>query len=156
MEVLVQVEVVLSVGVEWRSKVLAARGYPEVDGDGPAVHPAIYVRFHRSIKSGTLGLTETPKNQDTAQSFQRTLQVGHCLIASGPADLSVGFCTVAIVTPIRSFSGRRISLRAAPPSTTLSRPARSLRADPKARTALMLYFNTNVGATLWRQVTCAC
>ena len=26
--------------------------------------------------------------------------------------------------------------------------ARSLRADPKARTALMLYFNTNVGATL--------
>ena len=45
------------------------------------------------------GSTETPKNQDTAQSFQRTLQVGHCLIASGPADLSVGFCTVAIVTP---------------------------------------------------------
>ena len=44
-------------------------------------------------------LTETPKNQNTAQSFQRTLQVGHCLIASGPADLSVGFCTVAIVTP---------------------------------------------------------
>ena len=42
---------------------------------------------------------ETPKNQDTAQSFQRTLQVGHCLIASGPADLSVGFCTIAIVTP---------------------------------------------------------
>ena len=42
-----------------------------------AVHPAIYVRFHRSIKSGTLGLTETPKNQDTAQSFQPTLQVGH-------------------------------------------------------------------------------
>ena len=36
----------------------------------------------------------------------------------------------------------------APPSTTSSRPARSLRADPKARTALMLYFNTNVGATL--------
>ena len=23
----------------------------------------------------------------------------HCLIAPGPADLSVGFCTVAIVTP---------------------------------------------------------
>ena len=62
--------------------------------------PGHYVRFHRSIKSGTLGLTETPKNQDTAQSFQRTLQVGHCLIASGPADLSVGFCTVTIVTPI--------------------------------------------------------
>ena len=36
----------------------------------------------------------------------------------------------------------------APPSTTSSRPARSLRADYKARTALMLYFNTNVGATL--------
>ena len=81
-----------------------ARGYPEVDGDGPAVHPAIYVRFHRSIKSGTLALTETPKNQDTAQSFQRTLQVGHCLIASGPADLSVGFCTVAIVTPGSVYS----------------------------------------------------
>ena len=36
----------------------------------------------------------------------------------------------------------------APPSTTSSRPARSLPADYKARTALMLYFNTNVGATL--------
>ncbi len=36
----------------------------------------------------------------------------------------------------------------APPSTTSSRPARSLRADYKAPTALMLYFNTNVGATL--------
>ena len=48
---------------------------------------------------------ETPKNQDTAQSFQRTLQVGHCLIASGPADLSVGFCTVAIVTPGRATCG---------------------------------------------------
>ena len=69
------------------------------------VHPAIYVRFHRSIKSGALVLTETPKNQDTAQSFQRTLQVGHCLIASGPADLSVGFCTVAIVTPTCNFGG---------------------------------------------------
>ena len=56
----------------------------------PGGSPGHYVRFHRSIKSGTLGLTETPKNQDTAQSFQRTLQVGHCLIASGPADLSVG------------------------------------------------------------------
>ena len=30
-------------------------------------------------------------------------------------------------------------------------PARSLRADPKTRTALMLYFNTNVGATLGRR-----
>ena len=39
----------------------------------------------------------------------------------------------------------------APPSTTSSRPARSLRADPKARTALMLYFNTNVGALRWLQ-----
>ena len=40
----------------------------------------------------------------------------------------------------------------APPSTTSSRPARSLPADPKTRTALMLYFNTNVGATLtWRR-----
>ena len=61
--------------------------------------PGHYVRFHRSIKSGSLVLAETPKNQDTAQSFQRTLQAGHCLIAPGPADLSVGFCTVAIVTP---------------------------------------------------------
>ena len=33
-------------------------------------------------------------------------------------------------------------------STTSSRPARSLRADYKARAALMLYFNTNMGATL--------
>ena len=51
------------------------------------------------------GSTETPKNQDTAQSFQRTLQVGHCLIASGPAALSVGFCTVAIVTPTERIVG---------------------------------------------------
>ena len=47
---------------------------------------------------------ETPKNQDTAQSFQRTLQAGHCLIAPGPADLSVGFRTVAIVTPTDRWS----------------------------------------------------
>ena len=65
----------------------------------PGGSPGHYVRFHRSIKSGTLGLTETPKNQDTAQSFQRTLQVGHCLIASGPAALSVGFCTVYYRNP---------------------------------------------------------
>ena len=32
-------------------------------------------------------------------------------------------------------------------SATLSRPARSLRADHKARAALMLYFNTNLDAT---------
>ena len=44
----------------------------------------------------------------------------------------------------------------APPSTTSSRPARSLRADPKARTALMLYFNTNVGATLSCTQPCVC
>ena len=43
---------------------------------------------------------------------------------------------------------RQVWTSPAPPSTTSSRPARSLRADPKARTALMLYFNTNVGATL--------
>ena len=55
-------------------------------------------RSNRALR----GSTETPKNRDTAQSFQRTLQVGHCLIASGPADLSVGFCTVAIVTPPRT------------------------------------------------------
>ena len=47
---------------------------------------------------------ETPKNQDTAQSFQRTLQAGHCLIAPGPADLRVGFRTVAIVTPTDRWS----------------------------------------------------
>ena len=41
------------------------------------------------------------------QSFQRTLQAGHCLIAPGPADLSVGFRTVAIVTPIRRWSRKR-------------------------------------------------
>ena len=41
----------------------------------------------------------------------------------------------------------------APPSTTSSRPARSLRADYKTRTALMLYFNTNVGATLVRKTS---
>ena len=69
----------------------------------PGGSPGHYVRFHRSIKSGTLGLTETPKNQDTAQSFQRILQVGHYLIASGPAALSVGFCTVAIVTPTHAL-----------------------------------------------------
>ena len=45
MEVFTQVEVVLSVGVEWRSKVLAARGYPEVDGNGPVIHPAIMYDF---------------------------------------------------------------------------------------------------------------
>ena len=61
--------------------------------------PFMYDSIGRS--SQTLqGSTETPKNQDTAQSFQRTLQVGHCLIASGPAALSVGFCTVVIVTSI--------------------------------------------------------
>ena len=32
---------------------------------------------------------------------------GHCLIASGPADLSVGFCTVGIVTPCCNSMGSR-------------------------------------------------
>ena len=42
----------------------------------------------------------------------------------------------------------RYSTSPALPSTTSSRPARSLQADPKARTALMLYFNSNLVATL--------
>ena len=82
-----------------RSEVLAARGYPEVDGDGPAVHVAIMYDFIGRSNRALWGSQKPQKNQDTAQSFQRTLQVGHCLIASGPAALSVGFCTVAIVTP---------------------------------------------------------
>ena len=37
----------------------------------------------------------------TAQSFQQTLQVGHCLIAPGPANLSVGFSPLPQTTRIR-------------------------------------------------------
>ena len=74
-------------------------GLLEVDGDGPTVHVAImYDSIGRSNRA-LWGSQKPQKNQDTVQSFQRTLQVGHCLIASGPAALSVGFCTVAIVTP---------------------------------------------------------
>ena len=63
--------------------------------------PFMYDFIGRSNRA-LWGSQKPQKNQDTAQSFQRTLQVGHCLIASGPADLSVGFCTVAIVTPLRT------------------------------------------------------
>ena len=87
-----------------RSEVLTARGYPEVDGDGPEVHPAIMYDFIGRSNRALWGSQKPQKNQDTAQLFQRTLQVGHCLIASGPAALSVGFCTVAIVTPITAIS----------------------------------------------------
>ena len=59
--------------------------------------------------------------------------------------------------PIDQFIESRISSRKSPLERRIDEmlgtlqpgdPARSLRADPKARTALMLYFNTNVGATL--------
>ena len=56
-----------------RSEVLTARGYPEVDGDGPEVHPAIMYEFIGASNQTLQGSAETPKNQDTAQSFQRTL-----------------------------------------------------------------------------------
>ena len=88
-----------------RSEVLTARGYPEVDGDGPEVHPAIMYDFIGRSNRALWGSQKPQKNQDTAQSFQRTLQVGHCLIASGPAALSVGFCTVTIVTPYKEGFG---------------------------------------------------
>ena len=56
---------------------------------------------------------------------------------------------------IRVMLGKKVSKASlakildvsAPPSTTSSRPARSLRADYNARDGLMLYFNTNMGAT---------
>ena len=53
-------------------------------------------------------LTETPKNQDTAQSFQQTLQVGHCLIAPGPANLIrmiEGYRAGALEKVATAFSG---------------------------------------------------
>ena len=63
--------------------------------------PFMYDFIGRSNRA--LWCSQKPqKNRDTAQSFQRTLQAGHCLIAPDPADLSVGFCTVAIVTPART------------------------------------------------------
>ena len=60
--------------------------------------PGHYVRFIGRSNRALWCSQKPQKNRDTAQSFQRTLQAGQCLIASGPADLSVGFCTVAIVT----------------------------------------------------------
>ena len=49
----------------------------KVDGDGPEVHAAIMYDFIGRLNQTLQGSTETPKNRDTAQSFQPTLQVGH-------------------------------------------------------------------------------
>ena len=67
--------------------------------------PFMYDFIGRSNRA-LWGSQKPQRIKDTTQLFQRTLHVGHCLIASGPADLSVGFCTVAIVTPSRPSTVR--------------------------------------------------
>ena len=69
------------------------------------------------------------------------------------------FAVAAVVSDAAIDPGNPVTMRTvstltlhpaspAPPSTASSRPARSLRVDYKVRFGLMLYFNTNVGATL--------
>ena len=83
-----------------RSEVLAARGYSEVDGDGPAVHPAIMYDFIGASNRILRCSKETPKESGhspiiSTNPSSRTTR----LIAPSPAGLSLGFCIVAIVTP---------------------------------------------------------
>ena len=52
-----------------RSEILTARGYPEVDGDGPEVHPAIMYDFIGASNQTLQGSTETPRARSEAKLY---------------------------------------------------------------------------------------
>ena len=54
-----------------RSEVLTARGYPEVDGDGPEVHPAIMYDFIGRSNRALWGSQKPPRIRTQPNHFNK-------------------------------------------------------------------------------------